>query len=254
MAAFQILLQKDVREQVRSSQLLIAVIMGVFFGILSPLAARYTPELLEFIGTDQGVEIILPEPGVVDALQQFTSNLGQIGLVVFVLLFMGSISREHESGTLDFLMTRPVRPVEILLSKAVVAVLVAGATVGASALATGFYTNLLFDGFRVGPFLYTAAYTFLYLASAAVLTVSMSAVVPRSFAAGTLAFGVWMAMAALGTLPRIGSFSVGKLNQAGIQAGLGGDLLYRPVIGAAVLVVGAFGLAVFRLNRRARRS
>lgn len=254
MATLNMLLQKDFREQVRSSQLLIAVVMGIFFGILSPLTARYMPELLAFIGTDQGVEIILPDPGIVDALQQFTSNLGQIGLVVFVLLFMGSVTREHESGTLDFLLTRPVRPVAVLASKCIMAALVAAAAVGASALATGFYTNLLFDGFRTGPFLYTAGYTFLYLASAGVVTVCMSAAVSKSFAAGALAFGVWMGVAALGMLPRIGVYSVGKLNQAAIQAGLGGELLFRPVIGAALLVTAAFGLAVFRLNRRALRS
>ncbi|TVQ21685.1 MAG: ABC transporter permease, partial [Spirochaetaceae bacterium] len=79
MAGLFILVQKDLREQMRNSQLLIAVVMGVFFGILSPLTARYMPELIAFLGADQGMEIILPEPGVIDALQQFVSNLSQIG-------------------------------------------------------------------------------------------------------------------------------------------------------------------------------
>lgn len=254
MARLLILLQKDLREQIRSSQLLIAGIMGVFFGILSPLSARYMPELIALLGADQGVQIVLPEPGVIDVLQQFVSNLSQLGLVVFIVLFMGSISRENESGTLDFLMTRPVGPAMILGSKVIIAIFVAGAAVIASALTAVFYTNLLFDGFRAGLFLYTAGYAFMYLAGVAVVTVCMSAVVRRSFAAGALAFGVLMIVSALGMVPAIGSFSIGKLNEAAIQAGLGGELLFRPVIGTFILAGIVFTAAVYRLKRRATHA
>ncbi|MCX6092661.1 MAG: ABC transporter permease, partial [Candidatus Bipolaricaulota bacterium] len=96
---FFVLFGKELREQVKSYRLLILGLVFVFFGLASPLLAKFTPEILKSVGTDQGITIVLPEPTAADAVAQFVKNVSQIALLVLVFLTMGSVVAEKERGT-----------------------------------------------------------------------------------------------------------------------------------------------------------
>lgn len=59
MTGFTVLLQKELREQLRTGRLVAVAAIFVLFGLLGPLADRYMKELLDAIGTQAGGMSIL---------------------------------------------------------------------------------------------------------------------------------------------------------------------------------------------------
>ena len=86
-------------QQWRTKRLLVVVAVFVLFGLMSPLIAKFTPELLRTIeGAEQFADLI-PEPTSTDAITQYIKNLTQFGFILAVLLGMGAIAGEKEKGT-----------------------------------------------------------------------------------------------------------------------------------------------------------
>ena len=52
MSGFSVLLKKELKEQLRTHKLLIAVVVFLLFGLGTPLLIKYTPQLIELAGED----------------------------------------------------------------------------------------------------------------------------------------------------------------------------------------------------------
>ena len=104
MSGFRVLLGKELGEQVRTLRLVVLAIVFASFGILSPLTARYLPDLINSLGADQlGIVITLPPPSLTDAVDQLLKNVSQFGVLAAILLAMGSVATEKDRS---FFMTR----------------------------------------------------------------------------------------------------------------------------------------------------
>jgi ABC-2 type transport system permease protein len=121
VTGFGLLLRKEIREQVRTARLPVVVAVFAMLGLLSPVFARYIREIVEAAGGGQ-FQGMIPEPTVADAVAQFTKNMGQFGVLIAILVTMGSVATEKERGTAAFLLTKPITR---------------GAFVGAKVLAIG---------------------------------------------------------------------------------------------------------------------
>ncbi len=221
MNALIALFGKEWKEQTRSNQLLISCIMGAIFGILSPLTARYMPELIALVGADQGMQITLPEPSWRDVVVQFVKNLSQIGLLVLIFLNMGGFAREKERGTLAFLMVKPA-PLGTQMIAKIGAVWLRDLL--AMALATGltmFYTGLFFGDYPMADFLACAALILFYFWLMALVGIALSAIAQTVTMSGVLTLSVWIAMMIFQLLPGIGAWSLTGLAGAASEAALG---------------------------------
>lgn len=100
----------------------IHILLAVFliFGIMSPLLAKLTPEIIKSLG-DTGVIIQIPEPTALDSWAQFFKNIGQMGILVVVIMFCGIMSNELSKGTLINLLTKGLKRNTVILSKFFVA-------------------------------------------------------------------------------------------------------------------------------------
>lgn len=92
------------------------------FGILSPLFAKLTPELLKATLGNQ-MAITLPKPTSVDSWTQFYKNITQMGIYIVAILFGGTVSQELAHGTLVNLVTKGLPRYAVVLAKFVVAYL-----------------------------------------------------------------------------------------------------------------------------------
>src|SRR5947199_10811237 len=118
MDGFAIFLRKELRESLRTNRLLVVVAIFAILGIISPLTAKYTPELLKFLGTgSSGVTIILSTPTVKDAIAQFIKNVAGTGILIAILLPTGLVARQRERGTVAFVRTKPVTRQALLPAK-----------------------------------------------------------------------------------------------------------------------------------------
>jgi len=98
-----LLLRKEIREQARTMRLLAVVAVFAILGLLSPVFARYVREIVEAVGGGQ-LGGMIPAPSIRDAVAQFTKNTGQFGVLIAILVAMGSVAAEKERGTAAFLL------------------------------------------------------------------------------------------------------------------------------------------------------
>ncbi len=164
MDGFGLFLRKELRESLRTNRVLVVAAIFALLGIISPLTAKYTPELLKALGTSGGgITISLPTPTVKDAIAQFIKNVAGTGIFVAILLPMGLVAREKERGTAAFVLTKPVTRAAFLSAKLVALMLTLTLGVAVGALATYWYTALLFTPIALGGFVVSSALVLLSL-------------------------------------------------------------------------------------------
>ena len=114
---FFIVLRKELMEQWRTKRLLIVAAILTVFGLASPLLAKLTPDLLKAIpDLPAGLAEIIPAPTVVDAVAQYVENMSQFGILLALLMSMGSVAQEKERGTAAMMLTHPVSRLTFLLA------------------------------------------------------------------------------------------------------------------------------------------
>jgi len=117
MKAFWAFTKKEVTEYFRTSKIVILGIVFLLFGMMNPVLAKFTPEIIKAAGLD----ITLPEPTALDSWAQFFKNVGQMGLVVVVIVFSGIMANEFSKGTLINILTKGLKRKTVILSKFTVA-------------------------------------------------------------------------------------------------------------------------------------
>jgi ABC-2 type transport system permease protein len=245
------LLRKELREQWRSSRLLVVAAVLVAMGILGPLTARYMNEILGSIpGTPEGLEAVLP-PATADlAVAELTDNLAQFGLILALLVPLAAVVGEKASGTAALTLSKPVSRAAFLTAK--LGALSATFTLGLGlAVGAGYaYTGLLFEWLPFGGFAQLAGALLLYLLCYVSLALLASTLMPSQPAAAGLSFGLAIALGMMGTLPALGAYLPSTLLAWGRAAAVGqpAEVPWRALLLASVLIPGlpALGWLSFR--------
>lgn len=123
MKSFSAFFKKECMELTRTYKLFLMGILFFILGVMNPLTARYTPELIENF-MPEGMEILLPEPSAADSWMQFFKNVPMMGLIILVLVFSGMMAQELSKGTLLNILTKGMPRPTVLLSKFCCGVLV----------------------------------------------------------------------------------------------------------------------------------
>ncbi|MCX7774407.1 MAG: ABC transporter permease [Clostridia bacterium] len=147
MRILWILIKKEWTEALRSKRFLSLVVLFVFFGLLSPLTARFMNDIVKALVTDPSVAEItkyMPEPTYLDAYRQIFKNFSQMGVLIILLVFMGMVSTEKSKGTAVLVLTKGVPRGTFLVAKFISALVVFLISYGVSIGIFLYYTNLLF--------------------------------------------------------------------------------------------------------------
>ena len=107
--------KKEFMESIRVYRLFILVIVFFIFGVMSPVIAKLTPELLSSLASE--FKITVPEPTAIDSWVQFFTNVTQLGLITLAIIFSGTVSSELSKGTLVILLTKGMPRSAVILSK-----------------------------------------------------------------------------------------------------------------------------------------
>ena len=248
---FGTLLAKEVREFWRTWKAIIFLAIFLITGMISPVLARYTPQLLKAIpNMPAGLADFIPTPTVADAVTQYLKNISQFGILLVIILTMGVVAQEKERGTAAMLLTKPVRRSAVILSKwlAGMGLILTGLlTSGLGCLA---YTAVLFKPLPFGTFwtlnLLLAVYLGVYL-SLALLASTLART--QAMAAGG-AFGGLVVLLILGSIPRLNEYTPAMLSNWGASLVLGGDVSAWPALGIALgLIVLLMLFACLRFER-----
>lgn len=123
MRAYFSFTKKEFTESLRTYKLAIMLAVFLLFGIMSPLFAKLTPELLKSISIE-GMVISAYEPTAMDSWAQFFKNVGQMGMIVLVIIFAGIMANEFSRGTLVNILTKGMKRHMVILSKFTVATVI----------------------------------------------------------------------------------------------------------------------------------
>ena len=210
MSGFWVLLRKEFREQFKTSKVVIVAAVFLFFGLGTPLLTKYTPELIKAVGTG-GITIEMPTPTSGDSLTEYTSTMSQFGVLMAVLLAMGAIAKEVETGTAAMVLSKPVGRLAFILAKLkaegftfLVALILGG-------LACWSYTVLLFGDANALGFLYQNLLLGLFFAVCLGITLFFSSLMKSQLAAGGLALALIIFLSAISGLPWVGRYLPGAL-------------------------------------------
>ncbi len=202
-------LWKEAIEQWRTYRLLAVGVVLVVFGLLSPLLAKYTPEIIKLIPNGEAMALLLPVPTAMDAVTQYIKNIGQFGVILALLLSMGAIAQEKDKGTAAMMLVKPLPRVTFLVAKfTALALMFAIAIAGAACY---YYTGLLFGALDVPYWLALNGLMLVYVLVYIALTLFCSVVAKSQAAAGGLALGLLFILGLAGSIPGLGEYLPGQL-------------------------------------------
>lgn len=223
MRVFLVALRKELLGQWRSYRLLVVVLVLGLFGLLSPLGAKLMPEIFKMIPGGEQIAELIPDPTMVDAVDQYNKNHVQFGFVLALLMTMGVVVQEKERKTAALVLTKPLPRSSFILTKFValgltflIGTLVAG-------IAAYFYTLLLFEAPSVSGWLVLNILLWLYLLIHVAITLFFSTLFRSMIAAGGMAFAVLIALNLLGSLPTVGEYLPSQLANWGKDIALGSN-------------------------------
>ena len=243
------LLIKEWKEQWRTHRLLILLIVFSVFGILSPLAARFMPAIIENMTTEQGIEIKIPDPLWTDAVLQYLKNISQICTFILIILSMGVIAKEKESGTIIFLFVKPVRRSSFILAKFLIQFLSSFIAMLSASLLCIFYTMIFFGEMDVWAFLKIHFVLYFFVLIIQSITLFYSTLLKSSLTAGLMSFLTWLLLGLLSQLGRVGQFSPSKLISEAGNILIGTTMRWEAFAGSAILLTVLLLISLWHCSR-----
>jgi ABC-2 type transport system permease protein len=159
----------------------------------------------------EGLADLIPEPTVQDAVAQYLENMSQFGVILALLLSMGSVAQEKERGTAAMMLVKPLPRWAFLATKFVALLLTFTVGIALAGAGAYYYTYLLFEPLDLGPWLALNGLLLLFLMVYVALTLLCSVLMRTPAAAGGLAFAMLIILAIPGVVPQVGRYLPGHL-------------------------------------------
>ncbi len=258
MNGFRVLLGKELREAWHTRRLPMVALLFLVLGLISPLTAKYLPDIMRAALGDQ-LTIPLPPAVAADAVAQIQKNLGQMGALAAIALAMGAIAGELDRGTAALVLAQPVSRPVFLGAKLIAITLVLGIATVFSVAIAWIYTALLFEPMPVSGWAALALLDWLALSAWMSLTFLASAATGSATAAAGLGFVAWVGLSIAAVVPTVDRLLPTGLTEPAyrIAAGLTADMdtgrLVTAVAGTLVVIALAVGGAIVAFGRRELR-
>ncbi|OGD10951.1 MAG: hypothetical protein A2Y86_02980 [Candidatus Aminicenantes bacterium RBG_13_62_12] len=217
---------KEWLEQRRTYRLLIVAVVLLLFGLMSPLLARYTPEIIR-LAAPKGEELIklIPPPTAGDAVDQYLKNITQFGVLLALIMTMGTMSLEKDRGTAALMLSKPLSRTAFVLAKFASLALTFALSLLLAGAAGFYYTWVLFGPLSLPGWLGLNLLVLLFLLVFVALSLLCSTLTKSQVLAGGMSFGLWLTLSLLGAFPRIGDYLPRQLTDWAARVGKGGGLV-----------------------------
>ena len=245
MSSMLALLRKEFKSQWRTHRLLIVAAVFFVFGLGTPLLLKYLHALVP----SEGFTGVLPQFTAADSAKGYIDTLGQVGLLAAILVAMGSVAAERESGTAAMILAKPAGPGRFIVAKLAALAVTFGLGIAIGAVGCYAYTVVLFGSPGGFNFLVANLIGWLYLLFCLSVTVMYSCFFKSQLAAGGLALVTLVAIAGTAGLPVLRDYSPGALMALSQTWSSGGDTIAWGPLAVAIALIPAtifIGWQVFR--------
>jgi ABC-2 type transport system permease protein len=183
------------------------------------------------------IPLELPDFKAFDAVQSYISTLGQIGLLVAVLVAMGSIAQERERRTAMMTLSKPAGFGAFVVAKLAALAVTFGCGLLLSSCGCYLYTIVLLGPFEAGSFAIIALLAAFYILVCLSITLMFSSCFRNQIAAGGAALVTLIVLALLSNIPNIGQFLPVALMNNTSSISIGGGIPWSLCVS---LMVSAF--------------
>jgi ABC-2 type transport system permease protein len=220
-AAFVAATRKELLQQWRTKRVLVVGAVFVLFGLMSPVLAKFTPELLRAIPGAEQFAALVPKPTAADAMTQYVKNLTQFGFILAVLLGMGAVAGEKERGTAALILSKPMPRWAFVVSKFVAQTIVYVLGFAIASVGAYYYTVILFGQISFGSFIFANLLLLLWLLTFVAVSLLGSVLANSTGAAAGIGLGGSVLLMLSGSIPRVGPLAPGGLVAWASQVGMG---------------------------------
>lgn len=236
-------LRKEWLEQWRTYRLLMVGVVLIVFGLLSPLIAKYTPEIITLIPNGEAIAQLIPTPTMMDSVTQYIKNIGQFGVILALLLTMGAVVQEKDKGTAAMMLVKPLPRVTFLAAKFTALALVFAVAIAIAGAACYYYTWLLFSALDMPRWLALNGLMLVFVLVYVALTLFCSVVTKSQAAAGGLALCLLFILGLTGSIPGLGIYLPGQLLAwgGGLMAGKADAFWPALWVSVGIIVVALIG-------------
>lgn len=246
-----VFLEKELMESIRNYKLLILAIIFVLFGVLSPLSAKFLPEIMESF-LPQGIEITLAQPTEADAWLQFFKNTSQISLIIIIVLNFAAVSKEYEDKTLINVLTKGVSGKSVIGGKFISSALQITVCYWLSFLICLFYSSIYLVKIDRGSLFLAAMSQNLFLIMWLAVMLFFSSCTGHGYISLICTGGLVVVLNVANLFPNLKKVNPIVLLNDGMSImnkEIQGIKLYGPVCAALILMILALFLANYMLKK-----
>ncbi|WP_181350660.1 ABC transporter permease [Thalassobacillus sp. CUG 92003] len=126
----------------------------IILGVTDPLSTYYLPEILDSMGgLPEGATVDIPTPPPGEVLIMSLSQFNMLGVLIVVLMSMGTISGERKSGVAELVLVKPVHYHTYISAKWAGTLGIVAVSLFLGLLSSWYYTNLLIGDVAFGQFM-----------------------------------------------------------------------------------------------------
>jgi ABC-2 type transport system permease protein len=246
-------LKKEINEIIKTNKIYILPAVFLFFGLLSPLTAKFTPQILKaFAKSDEMTFIFTKEPSFIDSYAQLFNNISQLCFIV-ILVFAGTIVGEKVKGTAILVLTKPVSRAKFIISKFIAAIGLYTAAFILATVACVYYTYLLFPVFyndKLPLSLFTLWIFGVFLIS---MTIFISTISKSFTVSAVLGIAGFLVISATTAIPYVKKVTPGIFGSLGVEILSAKSLpidAIAPLITAVVISVGFIVGSIYVFKRQ----
>ncbi len=251
MSGYVAFVKKEFMENTRNYKLFIMLALFFIFGMLGPLTAKFTPQLVASLASD--MQITIPEPTALDSWAQFYKNVPSLAFSLMIIIFSGYLSNEYTKGTLIIMLTKGLSRPAVILSKFSVAAAIMTISYWMSFGITYGYTSYFWQGAAL-PHIFFSAFAlwiigFLYLS----ILIFGCVLFRQAFPSIIFLLGVTIIMTLLSIPKQLAGYNplILTLKNVGLISGTVSISEFTiPIVIALILTVGFLFSAVVLFNKK----
>lgn len=198
--------KKEFMEQLRSYKALILIAVLFLFGMASPLLAKMMPVIFSQMSV-QGISITIPKPTLLDAWGQFFKNMRQMGIIVVLLVFSGTLSQEVTKNTLILPISKGLSRNAVILSKYFASIISWTFSYALAGVTACGYTFYLFGRFSAPHLLFSLFCLWLFGAFLLAIMMLAGTVASGNYGGLLLTAAILAIMLAVDAFPRINKWN-----------------------------------------------
>ncbi|ADU31629.1 ABC transporter permease [Evansella cellulosilytica] len=253
MMKWFILFKKEFKESLRNFKWIWIPIVFSLLGIMQPVTSYFLPDILESFGGMPEGAFSIPLPTGPQVLAETLGQFSQIGYLVLVLSFMGTVASERNNATNIMVLVKPVSFASYITAKWVHMYTLALSSFVVGFVLAYYYTSLLietvpFTNVLKGMMVYAVGILFVLT-----LVLFFSTLFKSTAAVAFLTLGITIIISLMSTfVPDIMKWSPGTLTQHSyslFQTGTADGVLL-PVLCTLFIIFALVGLAIYLFSKK----